>query len=127
LEKKQEMRDATMAEFTAVHTDMLKRKLRSHRQNEALAKKRNCKFLQSLHEYQKKIQASTGALSGSRHALQKAKMTFADKIEQAYPSWQEQLQKIKIAKLRQLEHEKQDIENRRLLAKQVRHFHQSKD
>ncbi|KAG9415954.1 hypothetical protein AC1031_000343 [Aphanomyces cochlioides] len=119
LEKKQQLRDATMAEFSSAYTDMLRRKLRLHRQNEVASKKRNQHLAGAIDDYRKQNfgpGASTGRTSAL--ALQKAKQAFVDKVEAVYPAWQEQLQQLKLQKLRQLEQEKKEIEHRRLLAKQ---------
>ncbi|KAF0688298.1 Aste57867_20076 [Aphanomyces stellatus] len=114
-----------MAEFSAAYTDMLKRKLRTHRQNEAIAKKRNQQFLASLQEYQKHHLPPSGSAApppvvgrASHVALLKAKQAFADQVELVYPAWQEKLQQMKLQKLRQLEQEKKEIEYRRVVAKQ---------
>ncbi|CAK4693220.1 unnamed protein product [Aphanomyces euteiches] len=119
LEKKQQLRDATMAEFSSAYTDMLRRKLRLHRQNEGASKKRNQHLVGAIDDYRKQ-NFGPGASSGrtSALALQKAKQAFMDKVEAVYPAWQEQLQQLKLQKLRQLEQEKKEIEHRRLLAKQ---------
>ncbi|EQC25314.1 hypothetical protein SDRG_16810 [Saprolegnia diclina VS20] len=116
LEKKQQMRDATMAEFSAAYTDMLKRKQRQIQQHQVIAKKRNHEFLDSLREYQRSVAESRptpGAI-----ALEKAKVAFVDKVTEVYPAWQEELQRLKMQRLRQLEQEKHEIEYRRLVAQQ---------
>ncbi|KDO31011.1 hypothetical protein SPRG_04198 [Saprolegnia parasitica CBS 223.65] len=122
LEKKQQMRDATMAECSAAYTDMLKRKQRQIQQHLVIAKKRNHEFLESLREYQRSVAESrpTPAAIG----LEKAKLAFVDTVAEVYPAWQEELQRLKMQRLRQLEQEKHEIEYRRLVAQQV-HYHLS--
>ncbi|OQR87785.1 hypothetical protein ACHHYP_08042 [Achlya hypogyna] len=116
LEKKQQMRDATMAEFSVAYTDMLKRKQRQHQQNAVYSKRRNQEFLARLHEYERSLLDVTKTQASA--VLNKAKVAFADKVMEVYPAWQEELQRLKMQQLRQLEQEKHEIEYRRLLAKQ---------
>ncbi|OQS03457.1 hypothetical protein THRCLA_04240 [Thraustotheca clavata] len=118
LEKKQKMRDATMAEFSIAYTDMLKRKQRQHQQNEMIARKRNQQFLSTLYEYQKSMGDPVKSTSTIAVTLEKSKMEFTNKVMEVYPAWQEEQQRTKMQKLRQLEQEKHEIEYRRMLAKQ---------
>ncbi|ETV80650.1 hypothetical protein, variant 3 [Aphanomyces astaci] len=124
LEKKQNLRDSTMAEFSAAYADMLRRKLRACKQHQLESKKRNHRLVSDLLEYQKQHFGSSSSSSpmfvgrASAMALVKAKQSFADQVEVVYPAWQEQVQHTKLQRLRQLEQEKLEIEHRRVLAKQ---------
>jgi hypothetical protein len=118
------LREATAAEFSAVALQSCRQKWKTQRSAALAAKKRNEEFVRSLHETQRQVHVSWSRLqsdqSGSSALLAQEEARYNRKVEQVYPAWQEQLQRQRVQKLRELEDKKRAVERRRYLAKKVR-------
>ncbi|RLN75498.1 hypothetical protein BBJ28_00000559 [Nothophytophthora sp. Chile5] len=118
------LREATAAEFSAVALQSYKQKMKSLRSSAISAGKRNEEFVRSLRATQKQVHETSFRLkndqSTSNALLEQEKTRYHRKIEQIYPAWQEQLQRLRVQVLRELEDKKRAVERRRYLAKKVR-------
>ncbi|EEY68019.1 uncharacterized protein PITG_18090 [Phytophthora infestans T30-4] len=121
IEKRLALREATAAEFSAVALQSCKQKWKAQRNAAIAARKRNDEFVRSLHEAQKQVHDTWSRLhsdQSSRSALlAQEKARYNRRVEQIYPAWQEQLQRQRVQRLRELEDKKRAVERRRYLAK----------
>ncbi|ETK94272.1 hypothetical protein, variant 1 [Phytophthora nicotianae] len=115
------LREATAAEFSAVALQSAKQKWKAQRNAAITAKKRNDEFIRSIHEAQKQVHDTWSRLhsdqSSSSALLAQEKARYNRRVEQIYPAWQEQLQRQRVQKLKELEDKKRAVERRRYLAK----------
>ncbi|KAF1778192.1 hypothetical protein GQ600_11628 [Phytophthora cactorum] len=123
IEKRMALHEATAAEFSAVALQSCKQKWKAQRNAAIAAKKRNDEFVRSLHEAQKQVHDTWSRLHsdqcGSSALLAQEKARYNRRVEQIFPAWQEQLQRQRVQKLRELEDKKRAVERRRYLAKKV--------
>ncbi|KAG7394322.1 hypothetical protein PHYBOEH_005367 [Phytophthora boehmeriae] len=121
IEKRIALREATAAEFSAVALQSCKQKWKAQRSAALAAMKRNQEFVRSLHEMQKQLHDNWVRLksdqSSNNARLEQEKARYNRRIEQIYPAWQEQLQRQRVRKLRELEERKRAVDRRRYLAK----------
>uniref|UniRef100_H3HCA2 Uncharacterized protein n=1 Tax=Phytophthora ramorum TaxID=164328 RepID=H3HCA2_PHYRM len=121
VEKRVALREATAAEFSAVALQSYKHKWKAQRSAAIAAKKRNDEFVHSLHETQRQVHDTWGRLQGDQSSssalLAQEKARYNRRVEQIFPAWQEQLQRQRVQKLRELEDKKREVERRRYLAK----------
>ncbi|KAG3024596.1 hypothetical protein PC121_g7294 [Phytophthora cactorum] len=121
IEKRMALHEATAAEFSAVALQSCKQKWKAQRNAAIAAKKRNDEFVRSLHEAQKQVHDTWSRLHsdqcGSSALLAQEKARYNRRVEQIFPAWQEQLQRQRVQKLRELEDKKRAVERRRYLAK----------
>ncbi|KAK1948577.1 hypothetical protein P3T76_000866 [Phytophthora citrophthora] len=121
VEKRMALREATAAEFSAVALQSYKQKWKTQRSAAVAAKKRNDEFLRMLQTTQRQVHDTWVRLhsdqSSSSVGLAQEKMRYNQRVEQIYPAWQEQLQRQRVQKLRELEDKKRKVERRRYLAK----------
>ncbi|KAG2527359.1 hypothetical protein JM16_003482 [Phytophthora kernoviae] len=121
IEKRMALREATAAEFSAVALQSYKQKWKAQCSSALTAMKRNEEFVHSLHETQKQMHDNWVRLksdqSSNNALLEQEKARYNRRIEQVYPAWQEQLQRQRVQKLRELEEKKRAVERRRYLAK----------
>ncbi|KAH7481826.1 hypothetical protein KRP22_011208 [Phytophthora ramorum] len=121
VEKRVALREATAAEFSAVALQSYKHKWKAQRSAAIAAKKRNDEFVHSLHETQRQVHDTWGRLQGDQSSssalLAQEKARYNRRVEQIFPAWQQQLQRQRVQKLRELEDKKREVERRRYLAK----------
>lgn len=121
IEKRMALREATAAEFSAVALQSYKQKWKTQRSAAIAAKKRNDEFQRMLQTTQRQVHDTWVRLhsdqSSSSVRLAQEKMRYNRKVEQIYPAWQEQLQRQRVQKLRELEDKKRKVERRRYLAR----------
>lgn len=123
IEKKLVLREATAAEFSAVALQSARQRVKSLKAAAAAARKRNDAFVRAVREAQRRVEDARLQVLSERApasvALEREKARYLRKIEQAYPTWQEKEQRMRIDKLRALEDRKRQIEQRRFLARKV--------
>ncbi|KAL3673996.1 hypothetical protein V7S43_001681 [Phytophthora oleae] len=121
VEKRMALREATAAEFSAVALQSYKQKWKTQRSAAVAAKKRNEEFVRMLQATQKQVHDTWARLhsdqSSSNVGLAHEKARYNQRVEQIYPAWQEQLQRQRVQKLKELEDKKRKVERRRYLAK----------
>lgn len=123
IEKRMALREATAAEFSAVALQSYKQKWKAQRSAAVAAKKRNDELTRSLYETQMQVHDTWSRLqsdqSSSSVLVAQEKARYNRRVEQIYPAWQEQLQRQRVQRLRELEDKKRAVERRRYLAKKV--------
>ncbi|KAE9360348.1 hypothetical protein PF008_g1849 [Phytophthora fragariae] len=121
VEKRMALREATAAEFSAVALQSCRQKWKTQRSAAIAAQKRNDEFVRSLREAQRQVHNTCVKLQGDQSRsgvlLAQEKACYNRRIEQVYPAWQEQLQRHRVQKLKELEDKKRAVERRRYLAK----------
>ncbi|RLN89421.1 hypothetical protein BBJ28_00001216 [Nothophytophthora sp. Chile5] len=121
IEKRIALREATAAEFSAVALQSYKQRLKTLRASTISARKRNEEFMRSLRATQKQVQETSFRLKNDQSAnnalLEQEKARYHRKIEQIYPAWQEQLQRLRVQVLRELEDKKHAMSHKSLTEK----------
>lgn len=118
MENRHKLREATAAEFGALRLHNLRRSKKILNGQQKSIKDRNRVFLEKVtlaKDRVARIQYSTQAGQN----FDDAKGAFMRKVEKLYPAWQEHVQAQKMAALRDLEKERNEAQQRRLLAKKV--------
>ncbi|EGZ27686.1 hypothetical protein PHYSODRAFT_321444 [Phytophthora sojae] len=121
VEKRMALREATAAEFSAVALQSCRQKWKAQRSSAIAAQKRNDELARSVRGAQRQVHDACAKLQGDQSRsgalLAQEKARYNRRIEQVYPAWQEQLQRQRVQKLRELEDKKRAVERRRYLAK----------
>ncbi|KAG6623165.1 uncharacterized protein IUM83_06270 [Phytophthora cinnamomi] len=121
VEKRMALREATAAEFSAVALQSCRQKWKTQRNAALAAQKRNDELVRSLREAQRQVHDACARLQGDQSRcgalLAQEKARYNRRVEQVFPAWQEQLQRQRVLRLRELEDKKRAVERRRYLAK----------